>query len=56
MEYVDLQVKNEKIIVIDDTVDIKVIRDSNGYIIRILENYAYPINVEFTDNIEEFEV
>ena len=56
MEYSEVQVDKEKIIVVNDTVDIKVIKTDNGYNIKILENYTCPINIEFTDNVEEFEI
>lgn len=56
MEYLEVQVDKEKIIVVNDTVDIKVVKTDNGYNIKILENYTYPINIEFTDNVEEFEI
>lgn len=47
---------NKDIIVIDDNIDIKVIRDGNNYKFIILNNtVGSHIDVEFTDDVDMFE-
>lgn len=47
---------NKDIIVIDDNVDIKVIRDGNDYKFIILNNnVGSHIDIEFTDDVDIFE-
>ena len=46
---------NNNVIVIDDTVDIKIIRTQKGYELRVLNNNTCDVKVTFTDNVQEFE-
>lgn len=46
---------NGDVIVIDDNIDIKVIRSDNNYKLVILKSNIGDVNVEFTDDVSMFE-
>lgn len=55
MDYINLAINNGQTLVIDDTIEIKIARTNEGYMIKVLDNKVLPITLELSDNYEEFE-
>lgn len=43
------------LVVVDDAIDLKIIPTKTGYKIEILNNRVYEIDVQFTNEVCEFE-
>lgn len=51
----EIELNGTTMFVIDDYIEFKISRTPDGYKILILKNNCCDIDVEFTNNVEEFE-
>lgn len=56
MKIVEIDTDMKKtLVVIDDAIDLKITPTKTGYKIEILNNRVYEVDVQFTDEVSEFE-